>query len=79
MNADLITAEQFRMARAALAMSRADVAGMTGLSKEAVGVAETDPSRAPLALAQKLLRYYSAKGVHFAKDAGRIGVLLRTE
>ena len=77
MNVDLLKAPQFRMARAALAMSRMDIATRAGVSADALAVAETDPSRVAVPTLEAITRYYNAKGVTFTKDAGRLGVLLR--
>ena len=77
MNVDLLTAPQFRAARALLAMSRADIATRAGVSPAAVAIAETDPSKIALATLQAMVRFYEAKGVSFAMDAGRAGALLR--
>jgi transcriptional regulator with XRE-family HTH domain len=77
MDVDKLTAPQFRMARAALGMSRPDIATRAGVSAEAIAIAETDPSRIKIAALEAIQRFYNAKGVWFTRDAGRVGALLR--
>jgi transcriptional regulator with XRE-family HTH domain len=73
---DQVTADQWRMARAALSMSRADIATRVGISANAIAIAETAPANLSLDLLDKLGRYYKAKGITFTVDAGRVTVML---